>query len=187
MCFPEGLNGFSVVKWIQYGDLFLTHGSEILKWFNNQRIGHKVNIQVPSCYGRDERMGIALCIVLVPDGPRYSRDFGYKCSVEVNGFQVMCLHLFWKNCGRIESHHLGLQYLSHDMSADIDSDWKEIWSQIDANGICQIGIEISSQNLEVKKIGVRMVFEQEVDDPDQPWRDNSESSESDMDGYDDQS
>ena len=90
----------------------------------------------------------------------------------------MCLHLFWKNCGRIESHHLGLQYLSHDMlSADIDSDWKEIWSQI--------GIEISSQNLEVKKIGVRMVFEQEVDDPDQPWRDNSESSESDMDGYND--
>ena len=78
MCFPEGLNGFSMVKWIQYGDLFLTHGSEIPKWFNNQRIGHKVNIQVPSCYGRDERMGIALCIVLVPDGPRYSRDFGYK-------------------------------------------------------------------------------------------------------------
>ena len=74
MCFPESLNGFSVVKWIQYGDLFLTHGSEIPKWFNNQRIGHKVNIQVPSCYG----MGIALCIVLVPDGPRYSRDFGQK-------------------------------------------------------------------------------------------------------------
>ena len=37
----------------------------------------------------------------------------------------------------------------------------------------------------MKKIGVRMVFEQEVDDPDQPWRDNSESSESDMDGYND--
>ena len=72
------------------------------------------------------------------------------------------------------------------LSADIDSDRKEIWSQIDANEICQIGIEISSQNSEVKKIGVRMVFEQEVDDPDQPWRDNSESSESDMDGYNDQ-
>ena len=92
-----------------------------------------------------------------------------------------------ENCGRIELHHLGLQYyLSHDMlSADIDSDRKEIWSQIDANEICQIGIEISSQNSEVKKIGVRMVFEQEVDDPDQPWRDNSESRESDMDGYND--
>ena len=115
-------NGFKLVDYIQSGTVFLALGSEISKWFNNQRIGHKVNIQVPSCYGRDERMGIALCIVLIPDGPRYSIDFGYKCSVEVNGFQVMCLHLFWKNWGRIESHHLGLQYLSHDMlSADIDS------------------------------------------------------------------
>ena len=160
---------FSVVDSIQCGNLFLTHGSEIPKWFNNQRIGHKVNIQVPSCYGRDERMGIALCIVLVPDSTLYARDFWYKCSVEVKGCQVICLHLIEKNFARINSHLLGLQYLSHDiLSADIVSNWKEVWSQSDANGICQIGIEISSPSLEVKKIGVRLVFEQEVDDPDQP-------------------
>ena len=104
---------------------------------------------------------------------------------------MICLHL---NFVRINSNKiflnsplLGLQYLSHDiLSADIASNWKEVWSQSDANGICQIGIEIYSPSLEVKKIGIRLVFEQEVDDPDQPWRDNSESSESDMDGYNDQ-
>ena len=56
-------NGFKLVDYFQSGIVFLALGSEILKWFNNQRIGHKVNIQVPSCYGTDERMGIALCTV----------------------------------------------------------------------------------------------------------------------------
>ena len=44
-------NGFELVDYIQSGTVFLALGSEISKWFNNQRIGHKVNIQVPSCYG----------------------------------------------------------------------------------------------------------------------------------------
>ena len=64
---PVLFNGFKLVDYIQSGIVFLALGSEIPKWFNNQRIGHKVNIQVPSCYGRHERMGIALCIVLVPN------------------------------------------------------------------------------------------------------------------------
>ena len=132
-------------------------------------------------------MGIALCIVLVPHRALYAGDFGITCSFEVNGYQMKYTHLCWENCGKIESHQLGLQYLSHyRLSNGFDSDWKEVWSQSDANRICQIGIEISSSNLEVKKIGVRLVFEQEVGDPDQPWRDNSESRESDLDGYNDQ-
>ena len=180
-------NGFKLVDHIQSGFFYLAFGSNIPKWFNNQRIGHKVNIQVPSCYGRDERMGIALCIVLVPHCALYAGDFGITCSFEVNGYQMKYTHLCWENCGKIESHQLGLQYLSHyRLSNGFDSDWKEVWSQSDANGICQIGIEISSSNLGVKKIGVRLVFEQEVGDPDQLWRDNSESRESDMDGYNDQ-
>ena len=190
MRFWNRFDRFSVVNSIQCGDHFLTHGIVIPKWFNNQRIGHKVNIQVPSCYGRDERMGIALCIVVVPNSTLYAKAFWYKCSVEVNGCQVICLHL---NFVRINSNRiflnsplLGLQYLSHDiLSADIASNWKEVWSQSDANGICQSGIEISFQNLEVKKIGVHFVFEQEVEDLDQiisPQRDNSESSKSDLEG-----
>nr|POF23177.1 hypothetical protein CFP56_59980 [Quercus suber] len=132
-------------------------------------------------------MGIALCIVLVPNSALYAGDFGITCSFEVNGYQMKYTHLCWKNCGKIESHRLGLQFLSHyRLSNGFDSDWKEVWSQSDANRICQIGIEISSPNLGVKKIGVHLVFEQEVDDPDQLWRDNSESRESDMDGYNDQ-
>ena len=177
-------NWFKLLDYIQSGTIFLSFGSEIPKWFNDRRIGHKANIQVPSCYGRDERMGIALCIVLVPNSALYVGDFGIICSFEVNGYQMKYTHLCWENCGKVESHHLGLQYLSHyRLSNGFDSDWKEVWSQSDANGICQIGIEISSPNLEVKKIGVRLVFEQEVDDPDQPWRDNNESSESDMGDY----
>ena len=76
--------------------------------------------------------------------------------------------------------------MSHyKLSNGFDFDWKEVWSQSDAIGICQIGIEISFQNLEVKKIGVHLVFEQEVEDLDQiisPQRDNSESSKSDLEG-----
>ena len=46
-------------------------------------------------------------------------------------------HLCWENCGKIESHQLGLQYLSHyRLSNGFDSNWKEVWSQSDANGIC---------------------------------------------------
>ena len=179
-------NGFKLVDYIQSGIVFLALGSEILKWFNNQRIGHKVNIQVPSCYGRDERIAIALCTVLIPNVPLYAGDIGNTCSFEVNGYQMKYTHLCWENYGKIESHQLGLQYFSHyKLSNGFDSDWKEVWSQSDANGICQIGIEISFQHLEVKKIGVHLVLEQEVEDLDQiisPQRDNSESSKSDLEG-----
>ena len=87
-----------------------------------------MNIQVPSCYGRDERNGIALCIVLVPNGPLYARDFGKTCSFEVNGYQMKYSHLCWGNYGKIELHQLGLQYLSqYRLSNSFDSDWKEVW------------------------------------------------------------
>ena len=87
-----------------------------------------MNIQVSSCYGRDERNGIALCIVLVPNGPLYARDFGKTCSFEVNGYQMKYSHLCWGNYGKIELHQLGLQYLSqYRLSNSFDSDWKEVW------------------------------------------------------------
>ena len=39
---------FKFLDYIQSDFFWLAFGSEIPKWFNNQRIGHKVKIQVPS-------------------------------------------------------------------------------------------------------------------------------------------
>ena len=45
--------------------------------------------------------------------------------------------------------------------------WEEALSQIGANGFGQLEIEISSKSVEVEKIGVCLVHEQDIEDPNQ--------------------
>ena len=45
--------------------------------------------------------------------------------------------------------------------------WEEALSQIGANGLGQLEIEISTESMEVEKIGVRSEHEQDIEDPNQ--------------------
>ncbi|KAK4580869.1 hypothetical protein RGQ29_024497, partial [Quercus rubra] len=89
-------------------------GSEVPTWFTQESMGHKVKIQIPSDEW-DERMGIALCVVFVPnEHHQYPRDCKLSCSFEVNGCQMKnpVVFEFTEDYGKLESHHLWLLYLS---------------------------------------------------------------------------
>ena len=140
--------------------------------------GHTWKIQLVSSCGCDELMGIALCIVFVPNGSYQS-----SCAFEVHGFRgavpvksdfainygkfespTMLESGFMTNYGKVESPHLWLLYLSTQYSS---SNWGEKFSQIDANGAHQFEIEISSPEYEVEKVGFHLVYKQDIEDPNQ--------------------
>ncbi|XP_030926146.1 disease resistance-like protein DSC1 [Quercus lobata] len=150
--------------------------------------GHtwKIQLQVPSC-GCDELMGIALCIVFVPNGSYQS-----SCAFEVHGFRgavpvksdfainygkfespTMLDSGFMTNYGKVESPHLWLLYLSTHYSG---SNWGETFSQIDVNGAHQFEIEISFPEYEVEKVGFHLVYKQDIEDPNQTMAQCSSNS-----------
>ena len=150
-------------------------GSEIPKWFRHERFsnestGHRVNIQVPSYYGCDG-WGIAICVVFIPNECHpYSRML--KCSFGVNGCEVAseARYTFSEKYGKVESHHLWLLYCSHDYLSNNPFSYlncEEALSQINAKGFGQLEIEISTLNLQVEKVGVRLVHKQDKEDPNQ--------------------
>ena len=142
-------------------------GREIPKWFNHECTGHELNIRVPS-FGFDELMGIALCVVFVPnEWRRCPSDWKLSCSF--NGFTIKCQEHsnFRTKYGIIESHHLWLFYLSsYYVSRCFFSNWGRIFNQI-GKGFHQLMIKTYSWSLEVEKIGVRLVYLQDMEDPNQ--------------------
>ena len=106
-------------------------------------------------------MEIALCAAFVPKKrlPRFSIC---QLSCSLNGVQMKhrVYSGFRTNYGIIESHLLWLLYYSNYTLND-----GRISSEIDANGFCQLKIKIDSQSFEVKKIGVRLVYRQDIEDP----------------------
>jgi hypothetical protein len=130
-------------------------GSEIPTWFSEESMGHKVSIIVPS-YQIHELMGIALCIVFVPNKcHQHPRDCQLSCSFKVNGCEMKSLYTkLTEDYGKIELHHLWLLYSSYP---NFDPIRKKILNS-------QLEIEISTRSLEVKKVGVRLVYEQDIED-----------------------
>uniref|UniRef100_A0A2N9FQH6 Uncharacterized protein n=1 Tax=Fagus sylvatica TaxID=28930 RepID=A0A2N9FQH6_FAGSY len=53
------------------------------------------------------------------------------------------------------------------VSSAVPTVWEEALSQIGANGLGQLEIEISTESMEVEKIGVRSEHEQDIEDPNQ--------------------
>uniref|UniRef100_A0A2N9EHK8 Uncharacterized protein n=1 Tax=Fagus sylvatica TaxID=28930 RepID=A0A2N9EHK8_FAGSY len=53
------------------------------------------------------------------------------------------------------------------VSSAVPTVWEEALSQIGANGLGQLEIEISTESMEVEKIGVHSEHEQDIEDPNQ--------------------
>ena len=122
-------------------------GSEIPKYFNHECTGHELKVQVPSNLSIAP-IGIAFCVVFVPNKWRECpRD--WELSFRIDGFPMNEGEISGsrKENGTIESHHLWLTYYSY-------------W-----NGFHPLMIRASSRNLEVKKIGVRFIYSQDIKNP----------------------
>uniref|UniRef100_A0A7N2MZ71 TIR domain-containing protein n=1 Tax=Quercus lobata TaxID=97700 RepID=A0A7N2MZ71_QUELO len=163
------LNCFKLVDYIQSGgNTFkgLPHviipGSEIPKWFNLECRGDNIQVSFAGC---DKLMGIALSVGFVPNGSRqYYSDWQLSCSFHVNGFKIAYFiqsYYLMTKYGKVESPHLWLLYLSTHHSV---SNWGKICSHIDANGFSQLEIKILVDSVEVEKIGVHLVYKQDIED-----------------------
>uniref|UniRef100_A0A2N9FND5 TIR domain-containing protein n=1 Tax=Fagus sylvatica TaxID=28930 RepID=A0A2N9FND5_FAGSY len=188
------LNCFKLVENQGYGDMFLTMlrsyhqssvmdfgivipGSKIPKWYSHQSVGTSVNLQVPSYLCN--KMGITFCAVFVlhqhhpPDqlDDLYPRETLIKLRICLGGTfsanghdcQTSTVFPFNEDSGKVESHHLWLYYLPPKF---FKMNWNKGWDTISANGFSQIGIKFYTRGpgLEVKKCGIGVVYEQDIED-----------------------
>ena len=140
-------------------------GGEIPKWFINQSVGNSMNLQVPSdlC---NKLMGVAACAVFVsPQNPSLREYRLLWCSLKVNGCYTDSSSgfSFWERLGKIESYHLFQGYCPYKK---MGRSWNENLSQTNADGFSQIEIKFitDAPDLEVTKCGIRLIFEQDVED-----------------------
>ena len=138
-------------------------GGEIPKWFINQSVGNSMNLQVPSDLCK-KLMGVAVCAVFVsPQNPSLHEYRSLRYSLKVNGRYTDSPSgfLFWERFGKIELYHLFQGYIP---CKKMGRSWNENLSQTNADGFSQIEIEFLTGGLEVTKCGVRLIFEQDVED-----------------------
>ena len=134
-------------------------GGKIPKWFSLECWGGNIGVSFCGC---DDLIGITLCIVLVPNGSQHSQLTCHLCINEFkNAYFVQYLR---SKYGKVESPHLWLLCLS---SQYFGSDWGKILSHTDANGFSQLEMKLFGNREGVEKIGVHLVYKQDIVDPNQ--------------------
>eukprot|EP00258_Populus_trichocarpa_P023335 XP_024439354.1 TMV resistance protein N [Populus trichocarpa] len=112
-------------------------GNEIPGWFNHQRKGSSISVQVPSC-----GMGFVACVAFSANGESPSLFCHFKANGRENYPSPMCI-----SCNSIQvlSDHIWLFYLSFDHLKE----WKhESFSNI------ELSFHSSEQRVKVKNCGV---------------------------------
>uniref|UniRef100_A0A2N9GZ97 TIR domain-containing protein n=1 Tax=Fagus sylvatica TaxID=28930 RepID=A0A2N9GZ97_FAGSY len=158
-------------------------GSEIPKWFSNERLSYEsrgctVNIQMPSYY-RSELSNNGLNQLQI----EVSNLLNPQQSLEVEKIRVCLTHEQDIEDGTVQQqqhHHDPDDSAAEEsvregfknasivcVSSAVPTVWEEALSQIGANGLGQLEIEISTESMEVEKIGVRSEHEQDIEDPNQ--------------------
>ena len=128
-------------------------GGEIPNWFCHRNVGASVSLQMPSGYC-NELMRIAVCVVFVfrqhnpldqldfKDWGRHRFTHELSCSIESKKVQIdVVAHGFSEKFGKIERHHLWLQYFP---SQFFKKDWKDVLSKSFANGFSDIEIKFKT-------------------------------------------
>ncbi|XP_075648781.1 TMV resistance protein N-like [Castanea sativa] len=136
-------------------------GSEIPEWFSHQSMGNEVKIKQPSHLYK--KVGIAICVVFCTHYVVPNQIYSLPCSLTVNGKTLP-----FSSCSLIDkvlSDHLWLGYVATQF---LDEEFNKLWSGGDANGFCQIGIEFRTKDSiwKVKKCGLRVIYEKDIEDLD---------------------
>ncbi|XP_023897905.1 TMV resistance protein N isoform X3 [Quercus suber] len=144
--------------------------SELPKWFRHQTMGNKMNIQVNS-YLSNKWMGMVLSCVLVLNeyhAPNQGLDgdtHSLACELRANGhkYHIDSNFSFSKAFGRVESCYCWQIFLFPQYFEDYRNG---SWSPIDDNMLSQIEIifETEGTDLEVKKSGAHLLYEQDIED-----------------------
>ena len=150
-------------------------GSEIPKWFSHRSMGNEVKIKLPSHLCK--KVGIAFCVVFYPIESYSFPVHGY--SLIANGKRINidnCPPIYVASSDHVSLVYVVPQYLEEESN-------KLLWEG-DVNGFSQIRIKIESCDVEVKKWGIRMIYNEDIEDLDRTMVQNSNSSITPYDGMD---
>ncbi|XP_061995459.1 TMV resistance protein N-like [Rosa rugosa] len=178
----EGCNNvaFEMLKTLMYQGIsnkretfqIVIPGSNIHEWFSHQSVGCSLSVSLPVHWNNSQFLGFALCAVFVlhehyPVNELYIDEFKtfnathhLVCCLELDGRELEVYgrrpaFRFSEEFCQVESDHLWLFYVSRDNYFGTEW-WHNSCSQL------EFLFETRGPGLEVKECGVRLIYEQEV-------------------------
>ncbi|XP_040368773.1 disease resistance-like protein DSC1 [Rosa chinensis] len=147
-------------------------GSNIPEWFSHQSVGCSLSVSLPVHWNNSQFLGFALCAVFVlhehhPVDELYTDEFKtfnathhLVCCLKLNGRELEVYgrqpaFRFSEEFCQVKSDHLWLFYVSRDKYFGTEW-WHNSCSQL------EFLFETRGPGLKVKECGVRLIYEQEV-------------------------
>ncbi|KAM5551817.1 hypothetical protein ABKV19_026596 [Rosa sericea] len=166
-------------------------GSNIPKWFSHQSVGCSVSVSLPAHWNNSQVLGFALCAVFVlheqyQDEKLYIDEFKtfnathhLVCCLKLDGRELEVYgrqpaFRFSEEFCKVKSDHLWLFYVSGDKYFGTEW-WHNSCSQF------EFLFETRGPGLKVKECGVRLIYEQDVQELNQ----TTTQSSSGMSPYED--
>ncbi|XP_050254550.1 disease resistance protein RUN1-like isoform X2 [Quercus robur] len=150
-------------------------GSEIPEWFSHQSMGNEVKIKQPSHLCK--KVGIAFCVVFRTNDFHSYGSLGYWLIANGKRIEIG----YCPSIKKVSSDHVSLVYV---VPQYLDEESNKLLWEGDVNGFSQIRIKIESWRVKVKKWGIRMIYEKDIEDLDRTMVQYSNSSITPYDGMD---
>ncbi|XP_062020729.1 TMV resistance protein N-like [Rosa rugosa] len=145
---------------------FVSPGNQIPKWFNHQSVGSSIFVELRQGWFSSKWMGFALCAVFrlqKPLQPLLRMAIG--CSLRLNGQRLSTspIQRFGEKWGQPVSDHIWLFYVHRDRY--FINKWQDIYSQLEFSFLSRyLKAGIDEEILQVKKCGVRLIYEKDVEE-----------------------
>ncbi|XP_040371413.1 disease resistance protein RPV1 isoform X2 [Rosa chinensis] len=147
-------------------------GSNILEWFSHQSVGCSVSVSLPAHWNNSRVLGFALCAVFVlhehlqvdklyiDEFKTFNATHHLVCCLKLDGRELEVYgrqpaFRFSEEFCKVKSDHLWLFYVSRDKYFGTEW-WRNSCSQF------EFLFETRGPGLKVKECGVRLIYEQDV-------------------------
>ncbi|XP_024162312.1 TMV resistance protein N-like [Rosa chinensis] len=140
---------------------FIAPGNEIPEWYNNQSEGSLITVELHPGWFSNTFMGFAFCVVfrlLKPLPPGVEIDISLEPRANGQYFGSSPVLLFNKKWGQPVSDHIWFFYVGSTWGR-VTEEWQDIYYQL-VFSFESYGID--EEILQVKKCGVRMVYEEDA-------------------------
>ncbi|KAJ9172955.1 hypothetical protein P3X46_016140 [Hevea brasiliensis] len=140
-------------------------GSNIPKWFSHQSLGDSsAKVELPLVWFDSKWMGFAFCAIFIIHNrptPNFFYDLDLTCLLKINGhtWRHQLYDGFLTAMEQYGSDHLWVFYLSRYEFLGID--WQDM-GQTTCRHVLEVMFRAHGLGFYVKKIGVRLVYEQDV-------------------------